>query len=146
MKKLVLLIFLSYCCSLFGYAQISDSLKNDFNNKKLLVRNGKYRIGEKTYRFGNLKPEFEFSKDGLKLYLSARRNARAGNAFNFIAVGAYIAAAGMAINDYRGNQTAYLLTLGGGGLMQVVSIPFYTTARRKMRHAIFVRNKDLLLK
>lgn len=128
-----------------GYSQVSDSLKRDFENKKLLIKNGRYTVGQQTYRFSKLQPQFEFSKQGLNLYKSAKGNLRAGNTFNLFAAGAYIAAAAMAINDYRGNQTAYLLTLGGGGFMQVVSIPFYSTARKRMRHAVFVRNKDLLI-
>ena len=140
-------LLIAFIClgSLQSRAQISVALKTEINSQKLVIRNGKYTVGDKTYRYRNLEEQFTFSKEGLNLYHKSKKDMRSGKLFSLAAVGTFVVAGALAINNYKANEAAYWLTLGSGFTESLISIPFFSKARKKMRHAIFIRNKDLIL-
>ncbi len=141
--KTIITAFAIIFLSCHGYSQSMDSLKTIYNKRILWFNKSQYIIGNNTYRLNQLEKEFAESKEGLQLYLKARKNLHTGRAMIWASLAGYIVAAAVAKKD---NSTPFWAVFGSSLGVQLAGSGFVGAGTNQMNQAIFIRNRDVLFK
>jgi len=120
-----------------------DSLKERYRNETLHLFQGYIAKGENDERIRgtDLKNEFSMSPEGFKEFTLAQANRKtaiilAGSALSLIIAGGII---------HNGNNKDLGIGLMiGGAALNLISIPFSISSTKKLHHAIWLRNRDIL--
>jgi hypothetical protein len=131
-----------YAFSQSSNAVLADSLKARYNHETLHFFKGYLSKGEngERVRFSKLKNQFNMSPEGAKEFAVSQKSRKTalltlGGAFTCIVTAAII---------NKSNRDLSRGLLVGGLAFDIISIPFSIKSGKRLQHAIWLRNRDVV--
>ena len=120
-----------------------DSVKYKYDQKTIHSFNGHYVKGYQTfYKFKDLQAELATSAEAKPYVVLTKNNITTARVFGFISFASLITA----MSTANTNKNTSLGFLAGSLLCNVFTFRFNIEARNQQQHAIWLYNKDALLK
>jgi len=147
MKTAFLAVYFMLALQIFSEtatAQSIDTLKARYNNETLHFFRGYIAKGQNEERIRNtdLKNEFAMSPEGAKEFDQFRKKKTVAMVFSSVAFACIITGAIIEHNTPKNPGAGFLLGFGIG--FDIVSLPFAFGSHKKLHHAIWLRNRDIL--
>jgi len=142
--KNLFLFFILLCMSYTTNAQsISmDSLKARYNNETIHLLNKHYVKGDKIITHAELVHEFSLSPDATASYQSYKSNRTTAMIFADLGLVTLLGGSIISLN----NKDLAPLVFAGFITFSDLSIIFSTIAHKHFDHAVWIRNRDILIR
>ena len=133
--------------SIFAFSQKTntvsvDSLKARYNRETLHFFKGYLSKGEngERVRLTNLKSEFAFSPEGAKEFALYKKNRNTALCILGGALSCFITSAIL----YKNNRNLSRSLTAGGFVLNIISLPFIIKGNKRLHHAVWLRNWDVV--
>ena len=141
-KVIISVAFLLF--SIHANAQLdSATLKLKYEKEVIYFSGGRYVKGDVQYNFKNLKNEFGFSVDGMNMYKMYQSDYQKQRLYGALFLVTYISGIVIGVNTGGNVATAIII---GSLIPMGVSFHFAFRADKRMKKAIWLRNRDVLLR
>jgi len=145
MKPVFLAICLIAAFQSFSQINVStDPLKTRYENETLHFSNGyisKGLNGERI-RWADLKNEFSVSPEGAKEFDRFRKKKTTATILAGLALGCVVTGSIIEHNTPKSTPAAILIGFGIG--FEIGTIPYFFGGEKRLHHAIWLRNRDVL--
>lgn len=141
-KLIISVAFLFF--SFESYAQLDTAaLKLKYEKEVIYFSGARYVKGGTEYQLKNLKNEFSFSVDGMNMYKMYQSDFQKQRLYSSLFLVTYISGIVIGLNTGGNVGTAIII---GSLIPMGVSFHFGFSADKKMKKAVWLRNRDVLLR
>jgi hypothetical protein len=120
----------------------SSMLKLKYEKEAIYFSGTRFVKGNVLYKIKHLKNEFDFSTEGMKTYALYQSDYRKGWKFATLGLVSYVSGLLIGINTNKNVGGALVL---GSLIPSGLAIHFGLRANKRMKKAVWLRNRDLLL-